>query len=449
MLLIFFKSCIMKYFLLGFVFLFCCSCPAQVNFVKVSKSGQFTINGKPYYYVGTNFWYGAILASKGVGGNRSRLIKELNNLHSIGLNNLRVLVGSDGKADCDQKVRPVLQVAPGVYNDTILDGLDYLLYQMRKRNMKVVLYLTNAWKWSGGYTQYLDWVYKGNDSSDWLDKDCSLYSRPNVWKGPAYRAYAKRFMYNDSAKALFRKHVNYILTRTNRYSKCKYKDDPTIMAWEICNEPRAFSSEGEGLFKTWISQVAAQIKSLDPNHLVTTGSEGEHGCEDDISIFEKIHDDVNIDYLCMHIWPYNWGWVTKDRLLQDVSISNAKTQDYMDRHMAIARKLKKPIVLEEFGYPRDGVKYNRFISSTRARDKYYKYVFNSFYNSRRACDVLSGCCFWAWGGLATPSHVMWKDGDDYCGDPFQEEQGLFSVFSSDEGTIYQIHRIIKKLHKIK
>ena len=33
-------------------------------FVTV-EDGHFVKDGKPYYYVGTNFWYGAILASEG------------------------------------------------------------------------------------------------------------------------------------------------------------------------------------------------------------------------------------------------------------------------------------------------------------------------------------------------------------------------------------------------
>lgn len=34
----------------------------------------------------------------------------------------------------------------------------------------------------------------------------------------------------------------------------------------------------------------------------------------DIALFEKIHADSNIDYLNIHIWPYNWGWVKADSL---------------------------------------------------------------------------------------------------------------------------------------
>jgi mannan endo-1,4-beta-mannosidase len=28
-----------------------------------------------------------------------------------------------------------------------------------------------------------------------------------------------------------------------------------------------------------------------------------------MELFERIHADPNIDYLVMHIWPKNWGWL--------------------------------------------------------------------------------------------------------------------------------------------
>ena len=55
----------------------CVKAPTQTdNFVKI-VDGRFSINDKPYYYIGTNFWYAAILGSQGQGGNRERLLKEL------------------------------------------------------------------------------------------------------------------------------------------------------------------------------------------------------------------------------------------------------------------------------------------------------------------------------------------------------------------------------------
>ena len=89
------------------------------GFVKV-ENGQFVLDGKPISYVGTNFWYGPLIASEGRGGNRERLHKELDALKEIGVTNLRILVGSDGPEGTAYKVEPVLQLEPGVYNDTLL-----------------------------------------------------------------------------------------------------------------------------------------------------------------------------------------------------------------------------------------------------------------------------------------------------------------------------------------
>ena len=99
------------------------------------------------------------------------------------------------------------------------------------------------------------------------------------------------------------------------------------MSWQIGNEPRAFSDENKPAFEKWIAEVAAQIRSIDPNHLISVGSEGKHGCEQDIDLFERIHADKNIDYLTLHMWPYNWGWVKEDALSEGVAGAKEKALD--------------------------------------------------------------------------------------------------------------------------
>ena len=413
-----------KQFLLLTVLLFllgaCAPKPAEHSFIKVNADGQFVRDGKPYYFVGANFWYGAILGSEGEGGNRERLHKELDFLKSIGINNLRVLVGADGENGIKTRVEPSLQVAPGVYNDTILAGLDYFMNELRERDMTAVLYLNNSWEWSGGYSVYLQWSGHGD----------AVVPAVDGW--PAYMEYVKQFPQSDSAKALFANHVNYIVSRTNRYNQIKYVDDPTIMSWQIGNEPRAFSDENKEPFARWMADVAAQIKSLDPNHMVSSGSEGSWGCEIDMNLFEKIHADPNINYLNIHIWPYNWSWVKADSLKELLPRAKENTKKYIDDHMVIARKYSKPIVLEEFGFPRDGFSFSKEAPTT-ARDEYYRYVFDLIRQDRESGGLFAGCNFWAWGGFAgqNPDHVFWEKGDDYTGDPAQEQQGLNSVFATD------------------
>ena len=413
-----------KQFLLLTVLLFllgaCAPKPAEHSFIKVNADGQFVRDGKPYYFVGANFWYGAILGSEGEGGNRERLHKELDFLKSIGINNLRVLVGADGENGIKTRVEPSLQVAPGVYNDTILAGLDYFMNELRERDMTAVLYLNNSWEWSGGYSVYLQWSGHGD----------AVVPAVDGW--PAYMEYVKQFPQSDSAKALFANHVNYIVSRTNRYNQIKYVDDPTIMSWQIGNEPRAFSDENKEPFARWMADVAAQIKSLDPNHMVSSGSEGAWGCEMDMNLFEKIHADPNINYLNIHIWPYNWSWVKADSLTELLPRAKENTKKYIDDHMVIARKYSKPIVLEEFGFPRDGFSFSKEAPTT-ARDEYYRYVFDLIRQDRESGGLFAGCNFWAWGGFAeqNPDHVFWEKGDDYTGDPAQEQQGLNSVFATD------------------
>ena len=425
---------VMKNILSVLFFLLCFISPVSAqnksSFVRV-ENGRFLLNGKPYYYIGTNFWYGAILASEGEGGNRVRLIKELDYLKSIGINNLRILVGADGSNGIKSKVEPTLQKAPGVYNDTILAGLDYLLAEMDKRKMYAVLYLNNSWEWSGGYSLYLQWAGYGKAPVPAIDG----------W--PAYMAYVKQYQRSDSAKALFRNHVKYIITRKNRYTGKKYTKDPAIMSWQIGNEPRAFSDYNKQAFASWIADVAAQIKSLDKNHLVSTGSEGKHGCEDDIKLFETIHAGKNVDYMNVHLWPYNWGWVNKDNLSEKLETAKENTKEYILEHLAIAKKYNKPLVMEEFGFPRDGFKFSKE-SATNARDSYYKFVFDLIMKEKESKGLFAGCNFWGWGGFAkqNKNHTYWEKGDDYCGDPAQEEQGLNSVFSSDSTV-----KIIKEANK--
>lgn len=405
------------------------------KFVTVDN-GHFMKDGKPYYYVGTNFWYGAILGSEGQGGDRKRLVKELDFMKKIGIDNLRILVGSDGERGVTTKVEPTLQIKPGVYNDTILAGLDFLLQEMGKRNMVAVLYLNNSWEWSGGYGFYLEHAGAGKQP------------RPNEDGYTAFMKAMSKYATNTKAHELFYDYVRFILGRTNRYTGLKYSEDPAIMSWQIGNEPRAFDKAVLPDFEKWLAEASALIRSLDPNHLISIGSEGSWGCENDWGCYERICADRNIDYCNIHLWPYNWSWARKDHLIEDLPNAKANTKDYIDRHLEICAKLKKPLVMEEFGYPRDDFKFS-LGTPTKGRDGFYKYVFSLVADNAEQGGYFAGCNFWGWGGFAKPKHeLQWQVGDDYTGDPAQEAQGLNSVFAGDTSTLKVIRSQVARMNKL-
>lgn len=387
------------------------------GFVTVAD-GRLMLNGKPYKYVGTNMWYAAILASEGRGGNRAKLCTELDRLHGLGVDNLRIMVGADGGENLTSHVMPVLQTSPGVYNDTILQGLDYLLVELERRDMKAVLYFNNSWEWSGGYSAYLEWAGYGKAPI------------PRVDGYKEYVGYVKEFVHSDVAKRLFYDHVRRIVSRSNSITGEPYAESKAIMSWQIGNEPRAFSREGLAAFKEYIITAARLIKSIDSHHLVSTGSEGLMGCEFSIDCWTDIHSLPEIDYANIHIWPATWRWIKRHEMFTNVEKACNASEEYVRRHYDAIKPYGKPLVLEEFGYHRDEFSFAPG-SPTVARDKYYAFITGLMLEG----DMLAGCNFWAWSGTARVEHLWWEPWDDYTGDPAQEEQGLYSVFDCDKSTL--------------
>ena len=404
------------------------SCSKTPRFVTV-KDGHFQRDGKPYTYVGTNFWYGPILASEGRGGDIERLQRELDTLKALGLTNLRTLVGGDGGDGVFSRVEPTLQTAPGVYNDTLLTGLDRYLVELGKRGMQTVLYINNSWEWSGGYGQYLEWATGERTLIPLVD---------GYWP---FMQQMRKFQVSEPAQELYFNHLRNIVGRTNSITGKPYKDDPAIFAWQLGNEPRCFSSEKEiqDGFIGWMTKAAAIVKELDPNHLLSTGNEGLMGSEEDIELVRRINSIPGVDYMTIHIWPYNWGWAREESLEEDLPAAIEKTSAYIGLHAELAQELGMPVVCEEFGFPRDGFKAD-MTASTRARDAYYKFVFSQVGGN------LDGANFWGWSGFAVPSHEQWESGDPYTGDPAQEAQGLNGVYVTDS-TVGIIKNAINNLNQ--
>ena len=396
-----------------------------------TEGTSFKNNGIPYRFMGTNMWYASILGSEGEGGDRARLRAELDQLKALGVENLRILAGPDAGSALANPAKPYLQSAPGTLNDTLLAGLDYTIAEMEKRGMKAVIYLNNAWDWSGGYGFYL--------------KECGYGDSPNANVEGGYDRYVEysaNFSRCTEAQELYYNFVKQIVSRKNSITGRDYKNEPAIMSWQLCNEPRPFAKDNKEQFAAWIAKAATIIKSIDPNHLVSTGSEGYIGCEGDRALCEQIHSDNNIDYLTIHIWPVNWGWAPRKD--PDSGIDNAceKSRKYIEEHIALANKLNKPLVIEEFGYSRQGNVSGTGVP-TGSRDKFYRFIFEQVQSSIKDNGPIAGCNFWGWGGCGRPREDVWQKGDDYLCDPPHEPQGWYSVFDCDSTTI----KIIKEYSK--
>jgi mannan endo-1,4-beta-mannosidase len=397
------------------------------HFVTVDGM-QFKIGDEPYYFVGTNFWYGAYLGMEAEAGDRERLLQELDLLADMGVTNLRILAASEG-ASHKNALKPAFQESPGVLNEELMVGLDFLLDEMAKRDMRAVVFLNNFWEWSGGMNMYSEWYGDGpatnpSETGDWT----------------AFMNHSAKFYRNEAAQQGFRDYISAVIGRTNSISGTAYRDDPTIMSWQLANEPRPGDrDEGHAHVQAWIDWIdktSAFIKQLAPNQLVSSGAEGSRGSLDVMDYFVRAHQSEHVDYLTFHMWAKNWGWYKVDDAASTFDRTLDSARIYVEKHIEVARQLNKPITMEEFGLGRDGESNDPSVPSSY-RDRYLAHVFKLVEASMDTQSPLAGTNFWAWGGFgkANGTDYQWRPGDPFTGDPPQEPQGLNSVFASDSTTL--------------
>jgi mannan endo-1,4-beta-mannosidase len=217
------------------------------------------------------------------------------------------------------------------YNDgpTGLQHLDYVIYKAGQLNLKVIIPFVNNWKDFGGMDQYVRW--KGGQYHDDFYTDPTIRTWYHAW-------------------------ISHMLNHTNIYTGIKYKDDATIMEWELANEPRC---GGSGVYPqsstcntltltTWADEVSTFIKTIDKKHLVSTGDEGFY-CTDPTSSDFTINcsqgvDTIalaslpNMDTMSYHLYPDSWG---KD--------ATWGTQ-WIAQHIQDSHRLRERGIMGEFGY---------------------------------------------------------------------------------------------------
>jgi mannan endo-1,4-beta-mannosidase len=416
-------------------------CPRTNRFVH-TQGTSLSRDGKPYRIVGTNMWYAAYLGADAPVGDRDRLKRELDRLAALGINNIRIL-GSSEYSPLKNSVRPTFRNRTRHFNQMLLHGLDHALAEMGRRGMTAVIYLTNFWEWSGGMMTYLYWTNGG--------RFINMNDPAHPW--PEFADMSSEFYAHAGAVRMFDDYVRTIVGRRNSVTGRLYRDDPAIMAWQLANEPRPGGSDEAGrkhmrAYLAWIGGTAHLIKSIDPNHMVSTGSEGTQGCINDPRCVVDAHSSPAVDYVTAHIWPQNWSWADPKDLSGSWPTAERNTRDYIAQQLAVARRINKPLVIEEFGFPRDGGSFDPR-TPTSFKDLFYQLIYSAVLDSVGSGGPLQGCNFWGWGGEGRAQHAdhHFIHGDaSYVGDPPHEPQGWYSVFDTDASTQEVVREYAKVLN---
>lgn len=344
------------------------------RFVGV-KDGQFLRGGKPWRFAGANCYYLHESSHQVIDG-------ILEDTAAMGLTVMRCWAFSDGAS------RPMaLQPAPYVYPEEAYDSLDYTVFRAGQLGLKLVLPLVNNWPDYGGMQQYVSWFLGLPDDSYGDNK------------------HHDRFYTDPAIRACFLAYTEHIIRRMNRYNGLRYGEDPTIMTWELANEPKNSSDKrGRGIYN-WAKEVSSHIKEIATHQLVAIGDEGwgldasKDGEDDPYSAnagnkWQELTALATINYGTVHLYPQTWKQ-SRPYGIDPVVWGRQWIRD----HAVEGLKLGKPVVLEEFGLQindKDG------IPTTGARDCGYE---DWLHEAETA--AIAGTQFWILTGLtdAGTTHV--------------------------------------------
>lgn len=284
----------------------------------VERAGsKLTLDGKPFRFGGPNVeWLGL----EGYGPhdpmgprypNRFEVDDVFATAAEMGARAVRSQTMGD-TVGCPLCVEP----EEGRFNDAGFESTDYALATAHKYGMRVIVTLIGdcATCTLGGIGQYLAWEKK-SDPAD--------------------------FFTDPALIAAFEKHIDAVLNHKNAITGVRYKDDPTILAWENCNMCGLVSmffggKNGPAAVAEWVETVGKHVKSVDPHHLYLDTSGVFRG-------FPAVLDNPSTDAVAFEYYPH---W---DALFGSGSHTTAAT---FTRDAATVTGHGKVYIVNEFGWDR-------------------------------------------------------------------------------------------------
>jgi mannan endo-1,4-beta-mannosidase len=233
-----------------------------------------------------------------------------------------------------------IQVGPLQYDEIALRGLDLVLSRASAHGIQLIMPLANYWNDYGGIRQY------------------------GVWSGfPEAVQGDPRFFTERRVIEHYKEHLRRLMNRVNYFDGARYGDHPAVLAWELVNEPRNGSLDGDGeQLRTWIDELAGHLKSLSKGKLIGTGEEGfessyqgydesfwRHAAPqlfENAGHFHKNLESPSIDFASIHFFPESWG-IPSDQ-------AAAAGARWLSEHARWARRIGKPVLLGEFGLRNNG-----------------------------------------------------------------------------------------------
>lgn len=298
-----------------------------------TKGARFLVDGRPFRFAGANV---AVMYRD---EDRARMPQTLQEAARRGIKVVRVWASGEGgpndvKPIADFKDWPrhhYFRLKPREWNEEQFVFLDRVIAEAARNGLRVQLTLTNWWRDTGGITQYLRWA-----GIDGADDDQKPYGINNEK--------AMLFYTNETARRLYREHLEKIATRRNTVTGVNYRDDPAIFGYELMNEAQCLTGRWPER-RAWLAEMSGYLKSLDPDHVITPGDWGYRSAAERREWLLD-HSLPNIDYCDVHHYP------NPDR---DVAVdSPAELRGFVDNRIAAAASIKKPLVFGEFGMGPEG-----------------------------------------------------------------------------------------------